>query len=198
MEINDDIRDEKQSLEIIGRMIENARQGIQDNGFFYLLWRHLVIASTHTHYVLQYMYTYRYPWLSWAVLMPAGGIVSMIYGMKMDKKQGAKTYIEKNMMYVLVAFLVSLLIVLFMMPLLRQNTYPLVLVMYGIWLFCSGGMLRFRPLIAGGVINWFFGILAFYQTFEYQLILLAAAVLIGYIIPGHLLNMQYKKNVRTA
>ena len=78
------------------------------------------------------------------------------------------------------------------MKTLGLSTYPLVMLIYGIWLFISGGALKFRPLIIGGIVNWLLGITAFFFAFEMQLLILALAVLLGYIIPGHLLKRKFE------
>ncbi len=57
-------------------------------------------------------------------------------------------------------------------------------------LLCRENFLRFTPLIAGGVINWLLAITSVYVTFDYQLLLAAAAIITSYIIPGHLLHSQ--------
>jgi hypothetical protein len=67
------------------------------------------------------------------------------------------------------------------------------MLIYGTWLFISGGALKFRPLIFGGIINWVIGAIAFFADFEQQLILLALAVLLGYILPGHLLKSRHSQ-----
>jgi hypothetical protein len=112
------------------------------------------------------------------------------------KKQRVKSYIDDLMKYVLISFLVSLFTVLFFMNTLGISTYPLVMLIYGIWLFISGGALKFRPLIIGGIVNWLLGITAFFFAFEIQLLILALAVLLGYIIPGHLLKMKFEISKR--
>jgi hypothetical protein len=97
------------------------------------------------------------------------------------------------MKFVLVSFFVSLSIVLLFMNKLGLSTYPLVLVIYGTWLFISGGALKFRPFVLGGIVNWICGVAAFFVPFEIQLIILGFAVLLGYIIPGHMLKHKFRK-----
>ncbi len=78
---------------------------------------------------------------------------------------------------------------------LGLSTYPLIMLIYGIWLFVSGGALKFKPMIYGGVINWIFAIASFFLMFKMQLLALAVAVLLGYIIPGHMLKLRHRKHV---
>ncbi len=99
------------------------------------------------------------------------------------------------MRFALVSFLVSLSTVLFFM--IRLNSpaigYPLIMMVYGAWLFISGGALKFRPLLIGGCINWALSLCSMFVVFQWQLLILALAVLLGYIIPGHMLRAGYKK-----
>ena len=186
---------EQESLQIIHNMIASAKTGIKDNGFFYLLWGWLVFIASSANYVLQFMLNSHYPWLPWAVLMPLGGLVTGIVGRREEKQKKVKTYFDDFLGYLLIAFLVCLFITLFFQSKLQLNCYPMLMMLYGIWLFVTGGALHFKALIIGGVINWAFAIASLFVTFEYQLVFLSLAVLLGYIIPGHMLNYQYKKDV---
>ena len=143
----------EESLAIIRKMILNAKEDLEDKSFYYLLWGWFVFAACIIHFILIRISS-PLEGISWAVLMPVGAIISLIYGYKQDKKQRVKTYIDEIMKYVLIAFLSSLFMVLFFMGKLELSTYPMVMLIYGIWLFISGGALKFRPLIIGGIINW--------------------------------------------
>src|SRR5262249_25382830 len=132
-------------------------------------------------------------YLVW-LLMPLGGIVSFIYGRRQHKREPIKSYVDEILKYVLIAFGVSLGIVLVFQFKLGINTYPMVMVVYAVQLFVWGGALRFRPLIAGGIINWALAIAAFFVPFDIQLLLIAAAVLTGFAIPGHLLKSRFEKS----
>lgn len=183
---------EKEGLDIINKMIASAKNELDDDSYHYLLWGWLVFIASAGHYILLEM-SYDKPWLGWAILMPLGGLLSMLYGMKQGKARKVTSYVDEVMKYVLIAFLVSLVIVLFFMGKLESYTYPLIMVIYGVWLFVSGGALRFKPLVASGIINWVIGIITFFVNFKWQLVLLAIAVLLGYIIPGYMLKARFKK-----
>jgi hypothetical protein len=186
----------EESLQVITSMIEAARKDMRDNGSWFLLWGWLVFIACVAHFTLM-MVDYDKPWLAW-MLMIVGGVISAFKGIKEDRHQRVKTYIDSFMNYVLVAFLVSLFLVLLNMQHLGLSTYPMVMMVYGIWLFVSGGVLEFRPLIYGGILNWILAFVAFQFNFDFQIIILAAAVLFGYIIPGYLLRSRYVKAERDS
>ena len=185
----------EESLRIISEMIHTAKAAIKDNGFFYLLWGWLVFVASLSQYVLLTVLHSPYQDLPWAILMPFGAIVSVIYGRKQGKSRKVKTYVDHFMGFALVAFLVSLFTVLFFMGLKQspELAYPLIMMVYGAWLFISGGALKFRPLLIGGGINWALSICSMFVPFQQQLLILALAVLLGYIIPGHMLKANFGK-----
>ena len=187
----------EQSLQLINKMITEVKQELKDNGFFFLLWGWLVFVSAITNYVLLKMEN-QYAFYTWAILMPLGGIVSTIYGfarMK-NKKKRAKTFIDRAMAFIWIAFGASIFIVLFSGSAVGfEKIYPYILIIYGIGTFITGGIIKMRLLIFGGIFCWTLSIIALYVTFDIQLLLLAAAIAVAYIIPGHVLNSNYRKNV---
>jgi hypothetical protein len=68
-----------------------------------------------------------------------------------------------------------------------------VLVMYGMPTFLSGVILRFKPLRIGGIACWLLAIAAMFTDYQYQLLLLALAVIAAWIIPGFILRAKFKK-----
>ncbi len=194
---NKDSMSGEESLQLIRRMIDTAKQEIDDDSFYYLFWGWLVFSSCLIHYVMLQLNS-PYAGISWMILMPLGAVITMIYGRRQDKKSRKRSYIDDLMKYVLISFLVSLMLVLGFGFKLQLNAYPMVMVVYGFWLFVSGGALRFRPLILGGIVNWVLAAVAFFFQFEMQLLILAVAVLLGYIIPGHMLKSRYQKQHNVA
>jgi hypothetical protein len=185
----------EESLRLITEMIQTAKSGLRDNGFFYLFWGWLVFVASLSQYILLVVLKSDYNGIPWLILMPLGGIVSAVYGARKKKAMRVKTYLDQFMGYALIAFLVSLLTVLFYMAYTQnpQMAYPLIMMVYGAWLFISGGALKFKPLLWGGCINWTLSIVSMFVVFQSQLLLLALAVLLGYIIPGHMLKASYNK-----
>ena len=188
---------QQESLDVISRMIRTAQHDIKDDSFYYLIWGWLVFIASLSNFILMNAEV-EMSFLPWAILMPLGGIITGIYSYKHERHQKVKTYIDDVTKYVLIAFLVSLFTVLMFMSKLGLATYPMVMMVYGIWLFISGGALKFKPLIIGGVVNWALGITAFFVNFEIQLLILAFAVLLGYIIPGHMLKNKYRKHTAST
>src|SRR5262245_11825308 len=137
METSEKQISEAEGFAIIQKMINTVKMEIEDNGFYTLLWGWLVFVASLGQYFL-IMADYKYSFITW-LLMPVGAIVSSMHRRQQRKNKKVKTYLDELMKYVLIAFLVSLCLVLAFMQKLQLNTYPMVMMIYGIWLFISGG-----------------------------------------------------------
>lgn len=179
------------SLRIITSMIEATKKDLRDNGFWYLFWGWLVFTACVLHFGLM-KFGYDKPYLAW-LLMVFGGAYTFIRGRKEEKEQQVRTYVDQFMSHVLMSFMFCMIIILFNGATLQLGTYPMIMMVYGMWLYISGGTLEFRPLVIGAYINWILSFVSFYIPFEYQLLTLAAAVLLGYIVPGYMLRSRYNK-----
>ncbi len=187
----------KEALTLIENMILTAKREIKDNGFYYMFWGYLVFLSALTDYFLLMGNNNNHA-LVWAIAMPMGGIVSIVKGLKDKKKQEVETYVDEMFKQLMIAFTISLIIVCFIMPMTQNNWrsfFPTLMVIYAFALYVSGGIIRFKALQFGAIAVWILGAIAFMLPYQHQLLLLAAGVLLGFVIPGHLLNLKFNRNV---
>jgi hypothetical protein len=188
---------EENALELIEKMIQEAKREIHDNGFYYMFWGYLVFVSALIDYYLMFQQHESHA-LVWAILMPLGGLVTIIKS-KMDaKKQRVVTYVDEVFKHVIIAYAISLFVVCFIMPMNGnhwRSFYPTIMVLYAFSLYAGGGILKFKPLQYGALMVWLFAIISFFVTYDFQLLCLAAAVMSGFIIPGHLLNRRFHQHV---
>jgi hypothetical protein len=182
---------QEDSLKIIHEMIAAAKNDVKDDAFTYLLWGWLVFIASIAQFILVRMQVEwnSIPWL----LMPIGGIITVIYHIRKNKTAIAKTYISEWLKYTWISFGVAMGIIMFFNSMNFLQVLPCIMVLYGMGLFQSGGALKFRPLIYGGIYCWICAIAGFEIQNIYQLLILAAAVFGGYIIPGYLLKANNRK-----
>jgi hypothetical protein len=57
--------------------------------------------------------------------------------------------------------------------------------------FLSGIILKFRPLVIGGLICWLLALGSVFVPVDFQLLFLCAAVFCAWIIPGILLRKKF-------
>lgn len=183
---------EKESMKIIQEMIATSKNKIKDNSFFYLLWGWLVLIASLTHFVLLKMH-YEYAYLPWPILMNGGMIVSIIAGIRLGRQARVISHFDKMMIYLWWGFAITLILILTMTGFGKipwTSTYPLIISLYGLGTFVSGGVLRFKPLIFGGIACWVISAIAFFVPSENVLLLTALSITISYLIPGYLLKLK--------
>ena len=179
---------EHESLRIIQEMITAAKNDVKADAFIFLLWGYLVLIASITQFILLTLNVDHNgtPWL----LMPLGGLITIIYVIRKNKKIRTKTHVSEFLKFIWIAFGVALGILMFCTTIPVLQMMPLIMMLYGVGLFLSGGALKFKPLIAGGIFCWICAIAGFEIQSIYQLLILALAVLGGYVIPGHLLQFN--------
>lgn len=180
-------------LNLIEEMISQSKTRISEGSIFYLLWGWLVIIAAAFNYYMLVIEQSNYHWIAWPILMTIGGIVSAIIGAKKGRNSSVKTYVDRALNYLWIGFTISLIMVLIsMVKYGPQTVYPIIILLYGLGTFVSGGILKFKPLIWGGALCWLIGAIAVYADFPQQLLLLSAAVLFSYILPGYMLSKSDK------
>lgn len=191
--------DEKQSLELIQQMIKNTRVQLRKDSFYYLVWGWAVFIAAGSQFVLLTFELYQYHWWGWPFMMGTAGVAVGIYGARQSKASRVTTHLDTAMKYLWGGFVIMLFIVLgSMYKIGPEVAYPIIILLYGLGTFISGGLLKFKPLIFGGLSAFVLGGLAFYFPVKTQLLLLTASIAASYIIPGHLLRSREIKSETTA
>lgn len=193
--------DEKTAISLIEQMIRDTKAEIRSNGFYFLLWGWLVlVAALANYYLLEYT-DYVYHSLPWGVAIPAGVILTLVKSWLDRKKtvERTKSFVDLLLKRTIIAFSISMFLVCLFMPAGGQwkAFYPTLMVIYAIWLFLSGSILRFKPLVVGAYLNWLAAAIGYiWVDHGVHLLLIAFAVLSGFIIPGTLLEKRYQNYVQ--
>lgn len=183
----------KESLKIITDMITLAKGNAKQSFFHIILWGWvIIIISLVQFYMIKYA-CIEHSELIWILTFPAG-IVSAVYGYKEGRKEKSSSFIDNIYMWTWFAFIMSLVIVLIVSS-KHLNLTPLyIMTIAGFATFLSGKILQFPPLVWGGVAFWLWCILGFTLQNEYVLLINAAAIFTGYIIPGYMLKNKLRRN----
>jgi len=187
---------EQQSIKVIHEMIENTKAKFRDNGFFYLLWGWLVLIASISHFIMMNL-GYEYAWLPWPIMMIGGGIVSGIAGYRLGKKASVKTFFDTAIVSLWYAFTITLFIILVASGVGRiswDTANVLIIALYGLGTFISGNMMKFKPLIWGGIFSWVVAIVGLFLSSYYSLPLVTISIIIAYLIPGYMLKSRAKSN----
>lgn len=186
---------EKESLELITSMIAAAKGNIGYNVIFFLLWGWVVLGASLVHYYLIQI-EYENPWLPWPILMPITGLASAIIGAKMKKQQRDVGFVLSAIKYVWIGFGVTLFVVIINgYKMGWGNAYSILISLYAIATFITGGLIKFKPLMYGAISAWIISIITFYLPFEYVVLMLGLSMITAYLIPAYMLKRASVKSL---
>lgn len=188
----------EQSLALITEMISKTRQHLSDNSIYFLVWGWLTFIAFIAQFVLKHIIKYEKHYLVWLVVI-IGIIFSIFQGRKENKQPYASTYIDDSMKFVWAGMAVSFFVLSLIFSKMGWgfSVYPFFMLLYGLGTFVSGKILRFRPLEIGGILAWVLAYGATYFSYDYQMLFGAAAILISYIIPAHLMRNRSNYTPKT-
>lgn len=185
-----------ESLKVIENMIQQAKQSFHRMSFYFLLWGGLLTLATLFEFVMS-LAGHAYGWLGWPVIGVLGGVLSLNYGARETKRQGGETMMDRVLQWLWFGFIVTMVIMNVCAVAAQQNPGPTVTILTGLPTFVTGAIMRFKPLLIGGVLFWCIGAISFFVPGTMGALLFAVAMFVGYIVPGLMLKRQ-ENVVRTA
>lgn len=201
---------EQDSLRLINEMIAQVNSNIQKGAANTMIVAGYSVAFTAILNIIL-MHVLPNPGMSfwvWSLMLPFF-IIEKILGSRQDKRAIVKTHIDRIIGKTWEAFaysVVILLIVTFGMVYAFKVSYftilitPIILTLMGLAQYVTAIASKFKPFYWGVVAFWVgallcMALLIFHQSADYQFIILAICTIIGFVIPGHILNHKAKENV---
>jgi hypothetical protein len=172
----------QQSLVLIESMINRAKDKFAEDGSMYLFWGWLVFACSLFQFILLHIMEYPKHYLVWLATFPAF-VYQFFYIRKKRKQQTVTTYADYIIGYIWLTFCVVILLIGFLIGFLTGGDYyyhiiPLLLAVYGVPVFLTGIIVRFRPLVTGGIACWVLCIAStFIKNYDYQFLMIPTAML---------------------
>jgi hypothetical protein len=176
----------QESLDIITSMILEAKGKVQRNNFFFLLWGWVVVIANVGMYTLTY-FDYSKPHIIWAITIPAW-IFTIVKSLSKRKSETSSTHFDKISMWLWMSYGLTIFILVAFGNKINYQLNPIILLLSAIPTVVSGTILKFRPLVAGGIAFWLGGIICFLTAPEVQPLVGAGTIIAGYLVPGYRLR----------
>ena len=181
----------EESLRIISEMINKTKVNISQGSFHLLFWGWLIFVISLSDFLLTRFSDYVHPYYVWMLVIP-GVFVSIIYGFVKRRKATFHTYADRLYMWTWMGFLVAATILFIIQSKRMDMVGPYILLLAGFPTFVSGFIVKFRPLIFGGICFWIMAIAVSFAGPSVAPLGMPVAVLTGYLIPGYLLKNKGK------
>ncbi|ERI88853.1 hypothetical protein HMPREF1981_00238 [Bacteroides pyogenes F0041] len=187
---------ETDSLKLISMMVKNARTNLRAkiNSNILLLWGYAVVIISILVWVLKKWTIFPYTSLLW-LLIPFICLPITKYLYSKDKVK-VKSYLDKTIDYITilnvsVCTIIALVAIWVKMPVLFIEG-----ILFSMWIIIIGLLIRYRPVIYGGVIGIILSLCLLFVPEEVNQILTFALIpLFSIIIPGHLFKKNIPSNV---
>ncbi len=189
MESEEKLMTGEESLKIITEMINKTKVSISQGSFHLLFWGWLIFICSLSDYCLYRFTDFSHSWYVWFLTIP-GIFVSMTYGFVKGKQEKVHTYASMIYMWVWMGFAIAITVLFIIHSNEMATVGKYILVLAGLPTFISGFILKFKPLIFGGIAFWIFALIANFTGPAIYGLCMPAAIVTGYLIPGYLLKRK--------
>jgi len=189
----------EQEISIIKEMIDKTRKKTADSGHMLI---YMGIFSIVMTVVISVMGIYQLDRYFMPVII-AMALVNAFIGYRIASKNGGKetanTYSKTLFMHVWMMCGFAAVLIVFLFPFL--NLYPfhvaavLTFLVLGIAVFITGSLFELKYIQWAGLLWWIGAVLMAILPWPITIVIMAAVILFGWIVPGFLLNKQYKSGV---
>ncbi len=186
----------EESFTIINKAISNFKMNYREGSKSFLLFGWIFFLASISNFIIikillskeTYQSMGLYSLGNWLVFAIIGFIFMFFMIRKENRDKKVYSYLDgyiKNLWTVAAAsfFIATLLCIK-----LEINPPPIMLLIAGIATTTTGLLIKFKPVIIGGMSFYIFSIASTFVTNEYIALIVAAAIICGYLIPGYLLK----------
>ena len=176
-----------ESMEVIVRAISRAKNDIRVNSFYFLLWGWLIAIASFAFFVLSVFFKVFLHFIPFPILATLGGIITIIHYSK-RRIVATESYVSHFLSRMWVVLGLAFLMVVFINVSNGQTPFTYTLLLAGVGTLVSGWVMKFKPLVFGGIIFLVASLASVYVATEYKALLQGIAVVAGYLVPGYLLK----------
>jgi hypothetical protein len=181
-------------------MIEVSRKKLKRDGILFIFWGWALFFVSLSGYIgRSFVLTFTLENIIkiFEIVPPLLAVTFTIYYIIRQRKK-VQTYIGISLRYVWISLFVSMVLVnLIQFNVLKSINFelqhPIVMVLMAFAVTVTGGILRYRLIIIGGIVFGLLALLASFLKLQEQLLIESAAWIIAFIIPGHILYANREK-----
>ena len=179
-------------IETINNVINSTKDNLKPLSVNFIFWGLLITLMSLFHYVFPSL-IHSFELLYWTVLPLIGMILTVYYNIKVRKRAGYETYLSRVIKIIWGVFNLSWIYIIVLSFTLKSfHPVPPILFLLSLILIITGLIIKFKPVILGGI---FLTIFTFYLNFnpEFNLLLVnVVGVSLGMLVPG--LSLFYSKS----
>lgn len=186
----------EESFKIINKAISNFKINYREYANTFLLWGWILTLASFSNFIIlkilhskeAYNLMGLYSLGNWVVFGIIGFIILYFMERKINKDKKVYSYLESYIKKLWIVAAASFFIAIILCIKLEIAPPPIMLLIAGIATTTSGLLIKFKPMIIGGMSFFIFSIATTFVSNEYIALIVGAAIICGYLIPGYLLK----------
>ena len=177
----------QESLNLITDAIQRTKENIRENSFPFLLWGWLISIASFSFFLLHAYTSFQYYFLPFPVLGVVGIFTTVVY-FRQRNSASTVSHLTGFLAKMWISLGISFFAVVFINVSQNHLPFTYTLIIAAIGTLASGFVMKFNPLIIGGVLFFIAAISSVYIADAYKPLLHGSAIVFGYLIPGYLLK----------
>ncbi len=186
----------EESLKLIEEMIQASKNNYKKHhGIYFLFWGYLSIAVVGLFAILRSTVGFPEAHYVWFLFL-LGFVFNFLQMRKGRNSRPVVTKIDVVIGKIWLGVSFGMATLFGAGPVLTDKMFPLSLVVIAIATYAHGAIISFKPFMVGAFIMLLAASISFYMpNSDVVLGLYVGGLLLGYIIPGHMLRNQKEANV---
>ena len=180
------MNNQEEQIEIISRMINNTKEKLKPLSVNFIFWGFLIVGMSLIHYIFpQFIQSTEYSsLLFWTVLPIIVMILTFFYNIKVQKKTGYETYLGRAIKIIWGVFNLSWMLIIIISILKDVNPVTDILFLLSTSLLITGLIIKFKPIIFGGLLLMLFTVYINYNPSINFLLVNIIGISLGMLVPG--------------
>lgn len=185
-----------QEILIIKQMIEKTKKETAESGYLFIFMGVATVLFVLCVGLLEYFQMNRWILPAMIILTIVNGFVGFLVVKKTDKSEKVKSYPKTVVLNLWVVCGLTLILITFLFPFL--NVYPfsalgvIASLILGIAVFITGVIYEMRSILWLSSAWWIGAVLLALVKGPFSFIILISSIIVGWLIPGFIINRQYK------
>ena len=186
----------EESFNIINKAISNFKMNYKESAKNFLLWGWILSLASFSNFIIlkilhnkeAYELMGLYSLGNWVVFGIIGFVILFFMDRKINKDKKVYSHLDSYIKKLWTVAAASFFIAIILCIKLEIAPPPIMLLIAGIATTTSGLLIKFRPMIIGGMSFFIFSIATTFVSNEYIALIVGVAIICGYLIPGYLLK----------
>jgi hypothetical protein len=185
-----------ESLEIITKAVSHFKMNYKESAKIFLLFGWILTLASFSNFIIlrilhskeAYQLMGWYSLGNWAVFAFIAFVILFFISRKINKDKKVYSYLDGYIKNLWIVSASSFFIATLVCIKLEIAPPPILLLIGGIATTTTGLLIKFRPVIIGGMAFFIFSIVTTFVSNEYMALIVGVAMVCGYLIPGYLLK----------